>query len=101
MDISKLIKLRELLCEVANSPSKKQAAIPLKSLDFMVSNIVGTLNGYTAGKLREAVSSAKSASGISPNKQSNIDNMNNSWYVFESDVEHGRSGKMVSPDKSL
>lgn len=93
MDPSKLIKLRELLCEVANSSSKKQAAIPSKSLDLMVSNVIGSFNGYTAGKLREAVSSAKSAAGISPNKQSNIVSMNNSWYVFESDVNNGNAGK--------
>ncbi|WP_372941721.1 hypothetical protein [Shewanella sp.] len=98
MDSNKLIKLRELLCEVANSPTKKQAAISSKSLDFMVSSIIGSLNGYTSGKLREAVSSAKSASGISPNKQSDIDRMNNSWYVFENDIEHSLSGKA---DKSL
>ena len=64
----------------------------------MVSNVIGSFNGYTAGKLREAVSYAKNASGISPNKQSDIDRMNNSWYVFENDIEHSLSGKA---DKSL
>ncbi|MBB1441451.1 hypothetical protein H5202_23095, partial [Shewanella sp. SG41-4] len=59
MDSDKLIKLHELLCEVANSPTKKQAAIPSKSLDFMVSNVIGSFNGYTSGKLGEAVSFAK------------------------------------------
>ena len=52
MDTDKLKQLRELIDEVANSSTKKNAALSIIKLDFMVSNIVGHLNGYTAGKLR-------------------------------------------------
>ncbi|MGI2024842.1 hypothetical protein [Shewanella glacialipiscicola] len=93
MDDEKLKQLRELIDQVANSSTKKNAAPSIRKLDFMVSNIVGHLNGYTAGKLREAVRYAKDAAGQVKNRDSLISTMENSWSVFEGDVRFGDSGK--------
>lgn len=97
----KLDEIRSLLDDVVNSMSKKDAASPSRKLDFMIANTVGHLNGYTSGKLREAGNYAKAGSGQVKNKDHYISCMNQSWDVFESDVEGGRSGKGGPPDIDL
>lgn len=93
MDNEKLRKLRELIDDVANSSTKKNAKPYAQKLDSMVANIIGDLNGYTAGKLTEAVIYAKEASGEVSNRENLLSSMRNSWAVFESDVKNGDSGK--------
>lgn len=93
MDNEKLRKLRELIDDVANASTKKNAAHYVQKLDSMVASIIGDLNGYTAGKLTEAVSYAKHASGQVSNRENLLSSMRNSWAVFESDVINGDSGK--------
>jgi len=92
MDSEKLIEFRKLIDEVMNSYTKKDAANPLRKLEFMAAQIKPRLNGYTAGKLSEAVGYAKEASGQVNNKEHLISNMERSWYVFESDITSGRAG---------
>jgi hypothetical protein len=92
MDNEKLRKLRSLIDEVIYSHNKKEAAIPLRKLEFMAAQVKSELNGYSSGKLSEAVGYAKEASGQVKNRDLCISNMERSWYVFESDVLNGNSG---------
>jgi hypothetical protein len=86
-----LKELRMLVDEVINARNKKDAAIPLRKLEFMVSSMRGDFNGYTAGKLGELVDYSKTASGQVKNKEHWVSVVNQVWHVFESDVLNGRS----------
>ena len=98
MDNEKLKELRSLIDEVIYAHSKKEAASPLRKLEFMAAQIKPQLNGYTSGKLSEAVGCAKEASGQVRNKEHWISNMERSWYVFENDVLNGNSGIQNAPE---
>ena len=87
MDKDTLDKLRELVDAVMYSPTKKDAKDLVRRLEFMASQLSRDLDGYLSGKLDEAVSYAKEASGQVRNKEHWISNVERSWYVFEIGVK--------------
>jgi hypothetical protein len=95
MENVNLNELLELLEYVAFADTKKEASTHLKKLKFKEANLKGVLNGYTVGKLSEAINSADQASGNVKNKEEFISHMESSWSIFESDIENGTSGRNV------
>jgi hypothetical protein len=87
MEEGKIRELRQLVDEVIYSPTKKDAQLPAKRLEFMASNLKGDIDSYLSGKLREVVSYAKEASGQAINKDHWISQVERSWYVFENGVK--------------
>ena len=85
----KLSKIKKLIDDVTYSPTKKDAQIPLRELEYISSTIQhkGEIDAYLAGKLNEVISFAKEASGRVRNKDHWISCVNQSWYVFENGVK--------------
>jgi hypothetical protein len=86
MDMKQLENVRELIELVIHASTKADAKPYIKRLDFAVSNFKPKLDPYFAGKLSEAATYAKEASGQVRNKEHWISCMEDSWYVFESHI---------------
>jgi len=96
MDMNQLEEIRQLIERVIHSRTKAEAKPLTNRLDFAVSNVKSTLDPYFAGKLGDAATYAKEASGQVRDKQHWISCMENSWYVFES---HIRQKQLDAPEK--
>ena len=83
-----LEKIKDLLEELAFSPTKKSGEAAWRKLEFIASGLRGELSGYTVGKFEQAINHAKAASGRVRDKEHQIQRMNNAWYVFKTDVAH-------------
>jgi hypothetical protein len=81
-----LIGLRRLIDNVIYAPTKKEAKPSIKRLEFIASNIKGTIGPYLSGKLSEAIDYADQASGQTQNKEHWISCAEQSWHVFESRI---------------
>ena len=87
MDSNQIKELKRLIDKVVHAPTKKEARILIKELEFMESNLQNEIeNPYLLGKLSEAINFAKEASGQSGEKQHWISCMERTWYVFESRI---------------
>ncbi len=89
MDDGKLIELRQLVDEVMYAATKKDAARPLRRLEFVAAEIKGMIDNYLSGELGEVITYAKEASGKVKNKEHWISCVEQSWYVFENGVKRG------------
>ncbi|MDO6575935.1 hypothetical protein ALT761_01885 [Alteromonas sp. 76-1] len=95
MESINLNELRELLKYIAFAGTKKEASTHLRKLKSKESKLKGVLNGYTVGKLSEAINFADQAAGNVKNKEELISHMESSWSVFESDINNGTSGRNI------
>jgi hypothetical protein len=86
MDDQTLKDLRKAVEELVYSSTKSTAKAPASHLEYLVSNVSGNLEPYFFEKLREVVIYAKEASGQVKNKEHWINNVNQSWYIFENGV---------------
>lgn len=87
MKEEKIKELQKLIDEVIYSPTKKDAQISVRRLEFMASDLNSEVDGYLSGKLREVISYAKEASGQSKNKDHWISQVERCWYVFENGLK--------------
>jgi hypothetical protein len=90
MDDSTLNELRQLVDEVMYAPTKKEAQLPIRRLEFKASGLKGAIDPYLSGKLGEVIVYAKEASGRVNNKQHWISCVNQCWYVFENGKKRGQ-----------
>ena len=86
MNMEQLKDIRKLIELVIHARIKADAKPHVNRLDFAVLHVKPTLDPYFAGKLREAATYAKEASGQVRNKEHWISCMERSWYVFESHI---------------
>lgn len=90
MDDNILTELRQLVDEVIYAPTKTEAQIPLRRLEFMASRLKGTIEPYFSGKLGEVIAYAKQASGRVNDKEHWKSCVDQCWYVFENGVKRGQ-----------
>ena len=79
-------EIERLLHQVANAPTKAAAKADSDRLEFLATSVRGRVNGYAAGKLAQAVISAKAASGRVEHKEREIGRMKTAWYVFRNEI---------------
>lgn len=81
-----LAEIRNLVDSAINARTKKDALPSIKRLEFIASNIKGSIDPYSSGKLGEVIIYAKQASGKAQNKEHWISVVRQCWFVFESRV---------------
>jgi hypothetical protein len=91
MDINQRKELRRLIEAVMYSSTKKEAQTHTNRLEFVSSQLRSNLDGYVAGKLKKVVNYAKKASGQVSNKEHWISMVEQSWNVFETEIERKKS----------
>ncbi len=88
MESELIIELRELIDDVIDARTKKDAQMPIKRLRFKASRLHGQIDPYLYGKLGEVISHAESAAGQVRDKDHWISCLDSSWYVFESRMKN-------------
>jgi hypothetical protein len=83
LDNETIRNLKELLDSATLAPTKKDAKVPLRQLEFAAARVRGDVDSYPYQKLSEAIDYASAASGQVKNKEHWIECMESSWYVFE------------------
>ena len=91
MNDNTLNEFRQLVDDVMNAPTKKDALYPLKRLKFKASELNGVIDPYLFGKLGEVIDFADEASGKVSNKQHWINCVEKHWYDFYNGVKHGEN----------
>ncbi len=87
MDEKELKTLRNLIEEVMYAHTKKEAEEHLKRLKFIFSGMKGTMDPYFWGKLGQAITAAKEASGNEKNKERLISFVEQYWSEFKTGIQ--------------